>query len=598
MANDTRLVDGSFDFSGGCDSSRVTTVQSPSNPHGLARNKSAWLVNATTRNGAIEQRMGWQFLCKIHDSSKLYQGGWMYVQQVGNPYLVVTIGGVIYAVRVDTDNSVHQLSTNSGNTNQVTIAQAYLTQGEQFLVIQSGDWQPNIAGTPPLFWDGATLRRSNGLAPSSGTAELPAALAMTYYQGRIWYANGRKYVGGDIVGGPNGTAPYKQADSVLKVTENPLAIGGDGFVVPSEAGNITALSYTAQLDSSLGQGTLYAFTTRQINGLLVPVTRTDWIAAGNSNQPRQVVAQTRYGTLSERSVVRVNGDLFYASPEPAIRSLVVATRYFQQWGNVPISRNVQRAFDFTQPTLMGVSTGINFDNRLLQGVVPVQTPVGIAYQGVVALNFDLISTLEEQLPPAWEGLLDGFDVLQMFEGDFGGEQRAFAVVHDRTTGDINLFEITDDNPRDNADSRVKWRIETPAYTFGKEFELKELDGAEIWVDRIKGDVTMEFDYRNDASACWQKWFQTKFCAARTTCEDINNPICYPESGECEGYKFPIRLPKPPIQECDTQSKRPTRIGYQFQMRLNITGFCRIRGIMLYALPKLNPPYENLTCGPQ
>src|SRR4051812_649333 len=36
MASDVRLVDGSFDFSGGVDTGRVTTVQSTTNPHGLS----------------------------------------------------------------------------------------------------------------------------------------------------------------------------------------------------------------------------------------------------------------------------------------------------------------------------------------------------------------------------------------------------------------------------------------------------------------------------------------------------------------------------------------------------------------------------------
>lgn len=608
MAEPIRLVDGSLDFSLGCDSSRVTTVQSQANPNGLARQKLAWMVNCTVRNGAIEQRRGLQFITKIHDGSKPYQGGWLYEQQTGSPYLVVSIGGVIYAVRVDTDNSVVNLSAPGNLTNNATIAKSYMCQGESYLVMQSGDWQPNNNGTLPLFWDGTTLRRSLGVISTNNVPtgvqpynEIPSALAMCYYQGRIWYSNGRIYTAGDIVGDTaSGTLATKFTDSVLKVTENPLAIGGDGFTVPSQAGNITALAYNAQLDSALGQGTLYAFTRSQINGLTVPVSRTNWIAATNANQPFQFVAQNKRGTPSDRSIVQVNSDLFYTTNEPGLRSLVVATRYFKQWGNVPVSRNVQRAYDFTTANLLGTASGINFDNRLLMTAIPVVTPVGVAYQGLVALNFDLVSTLGEQLPPAFEGLLDGFDVLQMFEGDFGGIDRAFAIVHDRSTHDINLFEITNDVDTDYTDNRVQWQFETPAFTFGKEMDLKNLDAGEIWVDRARGRVTMKVEYRQDASACWQKWYQTEFCTAKTECngvtsETVSNPICYPIQPLCDGYKWPIQLPRPRIQECDFISKRPASQGYQFQVRIEITGFCRIRGILLYATKVDKPAYDPINC---
>lgn len=607
--SDVRLVDGTLDFSLGCDSSRVTTVQSQANPNGLARQKLAWMVNCTVRNGGIEQRRGFQFINTIHDGSKPYQGGWLYEQPTGSPYLVLSIGGNIYAVHVDTDNSVTNLSAVAGLTNSTTSPKAYFCQGETYLVIQSGDWQPNNAGTKPLFWDGTSLTRSVGIispnnVPGGGATpfnEIPPALAMCYYQGRIWYSNGRLYTAGDIVGDTaSGTIGAKFTDSVLKVTENPLAIGGDGFTVPSQAGNITALAYNAQLDSALGQGTLYAFTRRQINGLTVPISRTAWIAATNSNQPFQFVAQNRRGTPSDRSIVQVNSDLFYTTTEPGIRSLVVATRYFKQWGNVPISRNVQRAYDFTTANLLNTASGINFDNRLLMTCLPVITPVGVAYQGLATLNYDLVSTLDEQLPPAWEGILDGFDVLQMFEGDFGGIDRAFAVVHDRSTHDINLFEITNDSETDYVENRVQWQFETPAFTFGKEQDLKTLDAGEIWVDRARGRVTMEIDYRQDANACWQKWQQTEFCTAKTSCngvssETVNNPICYPVEKLCDGYQWPIQLGKPRIQECDNISRRPANQGYQFQVRIKITGFCRIRGILLYATLASKPAFDPISC---
>lgn len=602
-------MDGSYDFSQGVDSGRVTTVQSPANPNGLPRTMLAWGNNITVRDGGISPRNGWTQRAIVHDGSALYQGGTLYEPLNGNPYLVFSIGGFQYAVRVDSDNSVVPITTpglKDGNGsilgNPASQPQAYFCQAEQFLIIQAGDWQTNITGTLPLFYDGNEIVRSQGLPQG----QIPAALSMSYYQDRVFYANGRTVSGGDIVGGPSGNWAFgtkNRTDSVLRVTENPLSIGGDGFTVPGQAGNITALNYNAQLDSTLGQGTLYIFTRKQIYGLFVPITRSDWIAAGSNNQPRMVVAQRRFGTVSERSVTEVNGDLFYFSPEPAIRSLIVATRYFQQWGNVAISKNIQRALKnasgFTPANLMGTATGINFDNRMLMGLIPVQTKVGVAFQGIATLDFDLISTLQVQLPPAWEGLLDGFDVLQLFTGDFSGIQRAFAAVHNRQNDQIEVWELgasggpKTDQLLNTAESRVQWLAETPAYTFGDEKQLKELDGGELWLDNISGTIEVNVQYRADADACWNNWAQVQFCAARSSCETVANPVCYPLQPFCEGQRFPLGLAKPPSQNNNPLNERPNNVGYQFQIRIQITGACRLRAILLYALPRMSAPFYNL-----
>ena len=59
---------------------------------------------------------------------------------------------------MDTDNSVVDLSAAfPGMTMPPNEPIGFMAQGEEFLVIQSGDLV-----TLPLFWDGAILRRSRG----------------------------------------------------------------------------------------------------------------------------------------------------------------------------------------------------------------------------------------------------------------------------------------------------------------------------------------------------------------------------------------------------------------------------------------------------
>lgn len=608
MASGVRITEAQFDFSGGVDSSKVPILRSELVPTGLKRNQLAWLNNATCRGGGILQRTGWDYLATPDDGTSLFQGGWLYDDSTrgGNPYLILSIGGHILMQQVEPPYAMTDLSVIFGLFNPPTVPKAFFIQGEEFLVIQAGDLV-----TLPLFWDGAVLRRSigivNNIDPYFGPVnELPAGTCMDYYMGRIWIGqwNGfsRMYSAGDIVQNfTSGTAPYNYRDSVLKVTENPLAIGGDGFTVPSSAGDIRAIAHAATLDTALGDGPLFVFTRKAVYKTVVPITRADWIAADANHQPIQTLAQKINGTFSDRSVVAMSGDLFYQSPD-GIRSLMLALRYFYQWGNTPISNNEERAIQFNDKSLMRFSSGMEFDNRLWQTALPVQKDAGVVFQAILPLDFDLVSTFDEKYPPAWEGMYEGLDFLQLWSGDFGGRQRAFAATISRTSGNIEIWEFSLAHRFENGDNRVQSVAEFPAYTWSEHFqgsrgetELKTLDGGEIWVDKVFGTVEMDVYYRVDADPCWQLWAYLKFCAARTSCEDVINPVCYPEQPYREGYKFPLVLPTPPVPTCETMNLRPMNVGYSFQVKIVTRGWCRIRGLIVHALPTMKAPFRGLTC---
>lgn len=681
-----RIAAGQLDFSAGVDSSRATTIAGPNMPNGLPANAISWANNATMRGGGITQRTGWKRVVKLHDSTGLYNGGWMYTQLDSMPYLIVAINGRFLRIRLDTDNSIDDIT--GANTFPADQPLYHFVQGNEFMAVQAGDYS-----TLPLFWDGNTMRQSNGITgnvaqpsqvvynftttdfrtiPAVGNTrtfpitamyggaladvgvlravggqfdigtfnvtaftavapftvtlqtvssnyvgqnfppfeyeftltavpapvlinELPAAGPMVYYQGRIWYAYFRSYTAGDITGGPSGTAAYQLRDSILKVTENPLAIGGDGFAVPTQAGNIRALQYVANNDSVLGEGTLFIFTRQQVYALDVPITRTDWIAATSNSPPHQRVVQRNNGGVSDRSIVAVNGDLFYQSLEPGIRSLFTALRSFNQWGNTPISNNIDRALAFNDRSLMRFSSGAEFDSRLYQAILQEQRPQGVVSRGIAVMDFEPIATLGSKTPPNWEGIYEGLDILQLFNGDFGGRERLFAVVVSKEDQGIELWELTNDLRFDNVDTRVNWYVEFPAYTWGREFDLKKLDGGELWIDKLFGTVDGKIYYRVDANPCWQLWTTFKFCTARSSCETVDSPICYPLEVYRESGKIPIQFPVPPLAPCNDIERRPMNHGFQFQVRIELSGWCRIRGLLVYATPELKLPFGSMTC---
>lgn len=595
MPDQVYLTDGVMDFSMGVDSGKVTLVQSASNPNGLRRDQVAWLTNGSVRGGGITQRPGWRFLTNITDGSTLYQGGYMYEPSSANPYLVLLIGGV--PLKVECLAGVAPVDLTGGNPlllMPANVDQAYFTQGEQFLIIQAGDF-----ATKPLFWDDTTLSRSAGI-PGAPFNQIPPAGPMDYYMGRIWYATnttgGWTTSAGDIVGGTHGTAPYFK-DSILYVTENPLAAAGDGFSLPSAAGPIRSLAHSAAIDTALGEGQLFIFTRKNVFNLSVPITRALWTT---STEPLQKVIQRKYGTPAERSVVSVNGDLFYQTMEPGIRTLALAVRYFNQWANTPISRNMNRIIPFQDRALLRFGSGILFDNRLYQTCLPYSAgDVGVAHSALAVLDFDNISSFQDQLQgaptPAWEGIQSGLNVLQLFQGDFGGLDRAFAVMMSSVDGSIQLWEMTSGDKFENGDNRVTWSFELPALDFGNCFQLKELQGGRLWFDRWTGSVDVLVEYRSDDDPCWHFWSEFNRCYARTSCEDLVNPVCYPTIQYGEGNEKPLSLPHPNLKECASNSVRPAAYGFAFQVRITLKGFCRFRGFFPYATERQLAIHSPLAC---
>lgn len=602
-APDVIITDGSVDWSGGVDSQAVTTIQSPKNPNGIQRNQLCWLDNATVRDGGITCRSGFQQLATIHDKSGYFQGKVMYVPEGANPYLVYSISGHIIIYNIESGQSLDltlAFPANAPQFNPPGDLEAFFCQAEQFLVIQAGD-----NTTLPFIWDGNTLRRSKGItntavAPGTpGVNEIPAAGAMDYFMGRLWYAQGRQISAGDIVGGTSGTIAYAFRDSVINVTENPLVLGGDGFTIPSNDGTtIRGIKHSANIDAALGQGRLFVGTRKAIYALNVPVTRTEWIAATNANQPLITIVQLANGWVNDRSIVTVNGDLFFQSLEPGIRSLLQAMRYFSMWGNIAISANETRILQYNDRALLRYSSGMYYDNRMLQTSLPVRTDQGVVSHALIPMDFTPISSFNKERQPNWEGMYEGLDFFQLATGDFGGRERAFATVRSQIDQSMQLWEFVAgtkfDNSTLNGESRITWVMEFPAFTWGDENELKQLVGAELWIDRLFGTVQFTMEYRPDGQACWIPWHTWKKCSTKNTPESVANPAGYPLVPCLESYFATMTLPKPSPNQC-TATNRPSDQAYQFQPRLVITGFCRVRGLYLHAYKLGRKLYQNITC---
>lgn len=528
-------------------------------------------------------------------------GATVFVVTTTNFFVVPAVGGTTGMDTADTNGLVagtYTMRATGGQFDLGTFTVSNVLATSFDITTVSSNW---IGHNFPPFEYHFT---DTSVPPTVLINEIPAATCMCYYMSRIWYAQQRVVTAGDIVFGPSGTTAYGFRDSVLKVTENPLAVGGDGFIVPSQDGDVRALRYGANIDAALGQGRLFIFTQRAVYALQVPINRDDWIDAGANNEPLLTVVQLANGSVNDRSVVPVNGDLFYQSLEPSIRSLMQSVRYFTQWANTTLSANVIRLLQFNDRSLLRAASGIFFNNRLYQTALPRQTAQGIVHDAVMPLDVLPVSTFDPQRTPNWDGNFEGMPVFQMTRADFGGLERAFAAVQ-ASDGSLELWEITKESRTDYSRElttdarRIVWQVETPAWTWGTslgELTLKKLTGAELWIDRLFGTAEFRLEYRPDGASCWLFWHEWSECSPKDQNEALGLPVTYPlPFGEC--YKSTMVLPKPPVECAPCGTGRPAYIGYQFQARLTIKGFCRLRGLWLWAeaVERGQYPIQGFVC---
>lgn len=420
-------------------------------------------------------------------------------------------------------------------------------------------------------------------------AELPAGRMGTYGLGRNWMAlpDGFSFIASDIDGGTSGTPVYDFRDAPLRVTENTYLAGGGTFRVPGAVGDIRAMQFAATLDVSLGQGPLQVFTPLSAFSCNAPVDRTTWTTITNPILTQSLLGA---GAVSQSGTVLDSGDIIFRAID-GIRSLILARRDFDTWGNVPQSREVQPIINQDDSTLIQFESLVQFDNRLLLTVMPTQGPLGIYHKGIIALNEDLISTLRGKAPSVYDGFWTGLNIFQLVTGVFNSVQRCYAFCFDSFLNRMRLFEIqtADASTFDNGNIPITFSFESAALfnnpKIKSQFDLIELMDGEIYVSDLRGVVNFQTWYRSGISDCWTPWLDFSVCNNNT---DDTKPL---------GYRNRLGLGSPDVNSCDPNTEMPRRIGNTFQFRIQITGDCKFRGAKFMAKPVPQTKFSVPKCQP-
>lgn len=413
-----RVTDGFASLERGVDSGR--------NPSLLSRNQVAWAENLTFRGGYLVPRPGWKRIGLLSASLEAnyadvfaigkFQGAEFYDDTAnGKGYLICQAGGRLYRITPDEPAVVLDI-TPANDPNSAVLAQAWLVQADNYMVVQDGQ-------SKPFIFDGTTTRRASDTEVPIGSGP------MAYGMLRLWVAKGNAYVAGDVAGGPT---------SVVNFTENTYIAEGGEFSLPLSAGNITAMKFVATPNTALGQGELLIFTPGAVFSNTAPIDRDQW---KNLTQPVQTITLINNGSQSQASTVLVNGDVFMRSRD-GIRSVIQAVRYFQQWGNTPLSKEMTRVIVRDALGLLNFSSAVEFDNRMLMTCRPEPIPNGAHHGGVIALDFDLVTSMGEKSPPAYDGVWTGPQIYQLVKGRFGGVERCFAFARSKTDGFLSSVIVT------------------------------------------------------------------------------------------------------------------------------------------------------------
>lgn len=424
----------------------------------------------------------------------------------------------------------------------------------------------NLTGTP-----GKAIPVGRTVSWFHTSTELPPGRMGAYGLGQNWYSllDGRQFIASDQVGSSSGTQANNYRDAVLNVVQNTYLAGGGTFFVPGTSGDIKAFTFVPTLDASLGQGPLQVLTPNTIFSCNVPTDRTTWQDLTNPILSESLITN---GGLGQWSTTVANSDTIMRSVD-GIRSLILARRDFNTWGNTPISREVDPILSKDSPSLLQFTSSIVFDNRLLMTADPVLTDRGTYWKQIVALNMDPVSSLRGKAASVYDGSWIGLNVFQLITGQFSGTQRAFALCYNVISAKIELYELLKQDQAyfDNDVTRITSAFQTSVLlkdSQGKTpFDLCRLIDGEIYLDNIRGTTDVQVWYRPDSNPCWTQWTKFSICA----------PVADDDPKSKPGYRMRVGLGMPSSNPCEPGNNRPLCYGNYYQLRFVMTGPYRFLG---------------------
>lgn len=514
-ANRPLLVDGSVDFSGGQDSSKI--------PDRIAKNAYYAGVNVTTKNGALNPRLpffrldlgiqeGSVTLPNLYERSfedifrsGKFQGAAPYV--VGPDfYIVMLVSGVIFFVNQVT-NEVSVVEIEDGESLNEHADRLSISLAGRFLVIHDYPAYPVII-------EGATARRANPL-----DLEVPISTIGTYNQNRLFVANaGNEFTAGD----PAGSRVAPEAPiTFLELFTIGSPFFGQIFQLPTSDPNypITAMTFLQTADTATGIGPLLVSTEKAIYSFQTQNPRVLWEAGQfGSNFTYDV------GIAGPKAFAHVRSDLFFLSSEGEVHSLSMSRDAQNTWSKIPISREVQNWLKYYDKNLIRFGVMTYFNNYLFVAANPYRVRVkdtqgnpitDYAHGGFVMLNMANISKLGSASAPVWDGLWTGVQPMDILVSN----KRCFVISKDG--GGVNeIWEVKTEPDFDRSGKftrPITGKVYTREYDSGDPFQNKEPHSIDVALADLQGNVSLDIKYKPSHSSVFLPWRLFKHTAPYKIC---------------------------------------------------------------------------------
>jgi hypothetical protein len=101
-------------------------------------------------------------------------------------------------------------------------------------------------------------------------------------------------------------------------------------------------------------------------------------------------------------------------------------------------------------------------------------------------------------------------------------------------------------------------------------------------------VDFDVDYRPDGYPCWLDWDSWTECAKTSLCQADVTPCMAGPNFQMQ-YRPQHQLIQP-VDTFDAITKKLHRVAYEFQVRLNLTGYCRLKQCRFNAYQTQEAPY--------
>jgi hypothetical protein len=380
------------------------------------------------------------------------------VESVSNPtYFTTVLGMTLPAQGSPVTFGVATGYTGAvGDTLLLTDGTGPLTTIQLTVTAFTGGSAPTITATNVTGLSGYIVPDGSPLlSQSTVPAELPVGRMGAYVEGRNWISlpSGTEFIASDQVGDSSGTQQYNFRDAVLK-----WSINTTEFPIPGGAGQINCIIALSALDASLGQGPLQILCDNDVFTCSAPDNAALW---ATTTTPILFESIIGWGGTGQNAAAVVNTDLITKSDDGTIHSLRLTRDDFNEWGNLPISKEVNRIIMQENDDLLSYITAAAADNRLLMSCAPIDSGNGVYSQGLIALDYDVTSSLQGKLPSVYDGVWKDLNALQVVTGIFNNVARAFAFCLNTATNTVEVWEIL---TLGTADGNFKTTIIPPVTT--------------------------------------------------------------------------------------------------------------------------------------